>query len=201
MKSARGSFWPLARNPYGFSAGQVLPSTYSNSDGGTPLAGLVLSGNTLHEAASQGDSASAGTVFSLSFQPQPTITPLGTNIILSWPTNVAGFDYTGFTSQSTTNLASPAAWANFSPGGVVVNGQNVVTNPPLAHKCFSDRVSNNLASPTFTAGHMKTIMLPKHIRRFTPNSFLNSWRLQTFRVYFQIRQKMRLREFGRAWLN
>jgi hypothetical protein len=53
-----------------------------------------------------------------------TITPSGANVILTWPTN-----FTGFTLQSATNLASPAAWTTNSPTPVVVNGQNTVTNP------------------------------------------------------------------------
>jgi len=47
---------------------------------------------------------------------------------LSWLTNVAGFDYTGFTLQSATNLSSPV-WSTNSPAPVIVNGQNTVTNP------------------------------------------------------------------------
>jgi hypothetical protein len=63
------------------------------------------------------------------FGPQLTITPSGTNVILTWPTNVAGFDYTGFTLQSTTNLVPPAVWSTNSPVPVILNGQNTVTNP------------------------------------------------------------------------
>ena len=70
-----------------------------------------------------------GTVFSISFPPQLTITPSGANLILTWPTNVAGFDYTGYTLQSTTNLVSPVIWTTNSPTPVVINGQNTVTNP------------------------------------------------------------------------
>ncbi len=44
-----------------------------------------------------------------------------------WP--VAGFDYTGYTLQSTTNLVSPAVWSTNSPAPVVINGQNTVSNP------------------------------------------------------------------------
>jgi len=47
---------------------------------------------------------------------------------LSWPTNYAGFDYTGYTLQSTTNLVSPAIWTTVSPIPAIVNGQNAVTN-------------------------------------------------------------------------
>jgi len=48
-------------------------------------------------------------------------------VILSWPTNYAGFDYSGYTLQATTNLASPG-WTTNLPAPVVVNGQYTVTN-------------------------------------------------------------------------
>jgi len=66
---------------------------------------------------------------SLSFQPQLTITSSGPNVILSWPTNVAGFDYTAFSLQSTADLISPTEWSTNSPAPVVVNAQNKVTTP------------------------------------------------------------------------
>jgi len=98
----------------------------TNSDGAWPRAGLILSGNTLYGTAFEGGSSGYGTVFSLSLPapPQLTIIASGTNVILTWPTNAAGF-----TLQSTTNLGSPAVWTTVSPGPVVVNGQNAVTNP------------------------------------------------------------------------
>jgi uncharacterized repeat protein (TIGR03803 family) len=78
----------------------------TNSDGAFPNA-IILSGNTLYGTANLGGSSGNGTVFSLSFRPQLTITPFGvppSGIILSWPTNVAGFDYTGYTLQSAPAL-------------------------------------------------------------------------------------------------
>jgi uncharacterized repeat protein (TIGR03803 family) len=100
------------------------------------LGGLTVSGNTLYGTtpypygtAPGGGSSDNGTVYGLSFQPQLTITPAGGNVILTWPTNYAGFDYTGYTLQSTTNLVAPAVWATNSPAPVVVAGQNTVTNP------------------------------------------------------------------------
>ncbi|HEY1716913.1 MAG TPA: choice-of-anchor tandem repeat GloVer-containing protein [Verrucomicrobiae bacterium] len=102
----------------------------NGSDGANPVAGLILSGNTLYGTASQGGTIrpspiiSFGTVFSLFIQPQLIIIPSGTNVILSWPTNA-----TGFTLQSNTNFVSPAGWNAVSPAPVVVNGQNAVTNP------------------------------------------------------------------------
>jgi len=42
----------------------------------------------------------------------------------------------GFILQSTTNLVSPAVWSAVSPGPIVVNGQNAVTNPISGTKKF-----------------------------------------------------------------
>jgi uncharacterized repeat protein (TIGR03803 family) len=91
---------------------------------------LTLSGNTLYGTANGGGSSGDGTVFSLSFPPpQLTIIPSGSTMILTWPTNYAGFSYSGYALQSTTNLVSPAVWATNSSAPVVINGQNTVTNP------------------------------------------------------------------------
>ena len=49
---------------------------------------------------------------------------VGTNAILTWPTNVPGFYL-----ESTTNLGSSAVWNTNLPLPVVINDQNVVTNP------------------------------------------------------------------------
>jgi hypothetical protein len=61
--------------------------------------------------------------------PQLTIALSGPNVLLRWPTNNAGYDYTGFTLQSTTNLGASAVWRTNSPAPVVIGGQNTVTNP------------------------------------------------------------------------
>jgi hypothetical protein len=66
-------------------------------------------------------------VFSLALvsasRPQLNIISSGANAIITWPANA-----TGFTLQSATNLVSPAVWNIVSPGPVVVNGQNTITN-------------------------------------------------------------------------
>jgi uncharacterized repeat protein (TIGR03803 family) len=99
----------------------------TNSDGAYPEAGLILSDNTLYGTASEGGSSGVGTVFSLSFQPQLSITPSLANIILTWPSNYAGFDYSGYQLQSTTNLSS-SVWTTNLPAPVIVNGQYTFTN-------------------------------------------------------------------------
>jgi uncharacterized repeat protein (TIGR03803 family) len=110
-------------NLHNFAA--LLQST--NSDGTSPKGGLILSGNTLFGTASGGGTFGNGTIFSISFPPQLTVIPSGTNVILTWPTNSGGFSYDGYILQSTTNLVSPV-WTTNSPAPVVVNGQNTVTN-------------------------------------------------------------------------
>jgi uncharacterized repeat protein (TIGR03803 family) len=79
--------------------------SFTGIDGESPQAGLILTRNTLYGTTIYDYISGVGTVFSLSFRPQLSITPSGTNVILSWPTNVAGFDYTGYSLQSAPALA------------------------------------------------------------------------------------------------
>jgi uncharacterized repeat protein (TIGR03803 family) len=112
-------------NLHSFAAGSGFPNPI-NSEGIRPLAGLILSGNTLYGTTSIGGTAGYGTVFSLSLPspPQLAITRSGANVILSWPSNA-----TGFVLQSATNLASPVIWTT-------IGGQNVVTNPVAGPQKF-----------------------------------------------------------------
>ncbi len=122
----KGTVFSISTNGTDYA---VLYNFTNSPDGAAPESDLVFSGGVLYGTTEQGGSSSWGTVFSLSFAPQLTIIPYGENAILAWPTNYAGYDYTGFTLQSTTNLVSPAVWNTNLPSAVVVNGQNVVTNP------------------------------------------------------------------------
>jgi uncharacterized repeat protein (TIGR03803 family) len=107
----------------------TFPAGITNSDGADPYdAGLVMSGNTLYGTAVSGGSSGSGTVFSISFSPQLSIIQSEASLNLTWPTNFAGFDYTGYTLQSTTNLVS-SVWSTNLPAPVVINGQYTVTNP------------------------------------------------------------------------
>lgn len=62
--------------------------------------------------------------------PQLGIVRAGIKVIVAWPTS-----FTGFTLQSTTNLAAPV-WANVSPAPVVINNLYVVTNSPVVKQTF-----------------------------------------------------------------
>jgi uncharacterized repeat protein (TIGR03803 family) len=128
--SSNGTVFAVNTDGAGFTTLHSFTATYdpyyTNSDGAVPMAGLVLSGNTLYGTAGFGGSSGHGTVFSLSLPLPPPpliIISAGANVILTWPTNA-----TGFALQSTTNLHSPAVWTTVSTGPVVVNGQNAVTN-------------------------------------------------------------------------
>jgi uncharacterized repeat protein (TIGR03803 family) len=132
--SGSGTVFKLNMDGTGFT---TLYSFTGNSDGSSPYAGLILSSNILYGTAMTGGSSGNGTVFSLSLavsnlpqQPLLTITRSQSNLLLTWPTN-----FTGFTLQSTTNFSSPA-WTNVSPGPVVINGQNTVTNPIFGPRKF-----------------------------------------------------------------
>ncbi len=129
--SGSGTVFAVNTDGTGFTTLHSFTATNEfgdNNDGAHAWAGVILSCNTLCGTADGGGSSGHGTVFSLSFAPQLNIILSGANVILTWPTNVAGFSYAGFTLQSTTNL-SPAAWSTNLPAPVIVNGQYTVTNP------------------------------------------------------------------------
>ncbi len=123
----RGTVFAVNTNGTGFT--NLYSFVIPTSGGKSPDAGLILSGYTLYGTAYMGGISNNGTVFSLSFTPPMTIISSGTNIILTWSTNYAGFDYTGFTLQSATNLGLAAVWDTNLPAPVLVNSQNAVTNP------------------------------------------------------------------------
>jgi uncharacterized repeat protein (TIGR03803 family) len=126
--SSFGTVFAINTDGTGFTNLYSLSGGYG---GVFPYDRLVLSGYTLYGSASDyfSDPSGYGKVFSLSFPPQLTIVPSRTSVILSWPTNCAGFDYTSYILQSTTNLGASAIWTTNLPAPVVVNSQNTVTNP------------------------------------------------------------------------
>jgi PKD repeat protein len=52
-------------------------------------------------------------------------------VVLSWPTNAAGY-----TLQFATNLIPPVTWMNVTSPPVVINGQNLVTNSVASPQMF-----------------------------------------------------------------
>jgi hypothetical protein len=83
---------------------------------------LISSGNTLYGTANGGTNGT-GMVFSLSLpKPQLKINFSGSGVVMVWPTNLLNF-----TLQSTTNL--DPVWSPVPLSPVIINGQNVVTNP------------------------------------------------------------------------
>lgn len=86
-------------------------------------------GNSLYGAARYDGNFDNGKMFSLSFTPQLNIDSSEAGVILKWPTQIAGIDYTGFSLQSTTNLDSASAWSTDSFAPAVIHGQNTITHP------------------------------------------------------------------------
>jgi hypothetical protein len=78
---------------------------------------------TIQASSVAGGSCSLDSVLYASPVPVLAIIRSGVNVVLTWPTNAAGF-----TLQSTTNLASSAVWSTNLPSPVVVNTNNIVTN-------------------------------------------------------------------------
>jgi uncharacterized repeat protein (TIGR03803 family) len=116
---------------------------FEGNDGSDPYGDLILSDHILYGTTRYGGSLNKGVVFSLSLSvsaPRLTIIAAGGSVVLTWPANGATF-----TLQCTTNLVSPASWTNVSPGPVVVNGQNAVTNPISGTQKFY-RLSNQSQS-------------------------------------------------------
>jgi hypothetical protein len=95
---------------------------------GWPLA-VAVSDNTLYGLGG------ANTILGRFFQPSLRINSSQSNTVLSWPTNYAGFDYTGYTLESTPNLGSPT-WTSNLPYPLILNGQKTVTVPVTNRQQF-----------------------------------------------------------------
>ena len=103
----------------------------TNSDGAEPFGGLVISSNVLYGTTWFGGLNSDGTVFSLSVLPQIGIVSSGTNVIMTWSTNLPGF-----TLEFTTNLAPTANWVTNPTAPVILNGQYALTNSTSGKQKF-----------------------------------------------------------------
>ena len=112
--SGNGTLFAIDRDGTGFTtlhnfAPPYISSVGTNIGGARPVGGLILSGKSFYGTAFSGGSSGSGTVFSISFAPQLTIVPSGADVVLSWPSKVAGFDYAGFILQS-----APASTGTFT---------------------------------------------------------------------------------------
>jgi uncharacterized repeat protein (TIGR03803 family) len=87
------------------------------------VGGLILSSNVLYGTTEYGGTGADGTVFSLSLVPRIGIVRSGTNVVMTWTTNL-----TGFTMEFTTNLAPTADWVSNPAAPGILNGQYALTN-------------------------------------------------------------------------
>ena len=94
----------------------------TNSDGAHPVGGLLYAGGDLYGTASDGGALGLGTIFKISFPPTLFIAHVGTNAVLTWSSNVSGFNL-----ESTTNLTG--TWDPLA-------GQYSVTNPISGRQKF-----------------------------------------------------------------
>ena len=113
---------------------------YTNSDGAGPN-GLTLSGSVIYGATASGGGGGAGTIFSLdpgnyrahifNYQPRLSLTAVGGQIALSWPTN----DPT-FSLQATTTPADGNSWSPVAGSPAVVGDHFVLTAPFSGSQMF-----------------------------------------------------------------
>ena len=109
-------------------------ASFDRTQGSGPTTLVQASDGSLYGTTSTGGDLSLnngngyGTLFRLVMpQPPPTLNLalLGTQLILSWPTNAIGF-----TLQSSSDLSSSANWVDSTNPPVIVAGQYVLTNTP-----------------------------------------------------------------------
>jgi hypothetical protein len=130
----RAPTFGLQKNQFGFTVSWstnlpvlVAASTDLAKSSWSPVATNALHGGTFYFSDPQWKNYPSRfyrvTMFSGLLSPQLMITPSGSTLVLTWPSN-----FSGFTLQSTTNLGSSANWTALPPP-VIVNGQYTVTNP------------------------------------------------------------------------
>jgi uncharacterized repeat protein (TIGR03803 family) len=119
------------RTLYDFSGTLTNSDGYHTNSDGYGANTVSVSGDTLYGTTWLGGVGGGGTVFSISLNPQLTLEPIGSGMVLRWPTN-----FSGYILQSTIDLGSPAVWTNNLPAPVLVNGQYTVTNPISATQQF-----------------------------------------------------------------
>lgn len=128
--SANGTVFSMNNDGSGFAT--LHSFTGSSTDGGTPyFSGVIRYSNALYGTTCFGGIGPApgnGVIYSITFTPQLSIAQSGSNVVLSWPTNIAGFDYSSYTLQSTTNFFPSASWSAVSSPPAFTNGLYTVTD-------------------------------------------------------------------------
>jgi uncharacterized repeat protein (TIGR03803 family) len=162
--SGAGTVFSLSTNGTGFTNLYMFTATsysppYGNSDGATPVAELVLSGDTLYGTASDGGSSGNGSVFSLSLL--AVSAPLQVTTA-SLPDGTVGVAYNQTLTAS--GGQTPYNWTNSS--GALAPGLHLSTNgvisgtPTVAGTSnFTAKVTDAL-SATATQALVLTITLP-----------------------------------------
>lgn len=112
---------------YNWSSTSVMTGNEATTTEFTNSAGLPPGAYSLVVVAN----GIASDLVNFAIQPSLSIYSSGKNVVLSWPTNAAGFKL-----QFATNLVSPAIWNTNLPLPVVVSGQNVVTNQMSGSQMF-----------------------------------------------------------------
>jgi uncharacterized repeat protein (TIGR03803 family) len=116
-------------NLYSFTADSGFPS-YTNRDGGFPMANLVLAGSTLYGTTSAVGSSHYGTVFALNLVPPLGIVPAGNHVVISWPIWAQNCQL-----QASTNLTA-GSWSNITSGITTVSAGHVFTNAVSGNTVF-----------------------------------------------------------------
>jgi len=117
---------------HGFSAlGYNSSFIYGNADGSGPNGSLFLWDNQLIGTTFGGGTYNDGIVFTLPLGPQLAISPAGTDVVLTWPTNEAGFSL-----QSAPGLGAAETWSPVSPLPVAASSEFTVTNTATEQKLF-----------------------------------------------------------------
>src|ERR1700677_2699441 len=111
---SEGTVFSINTNGTGFTILYSMNDSDIYPDGFGPGGGVVLAGNTLYGANINGGAGSSGSIFALTLgaaapatPPGLTIRQAGTNILVMWPTNFAGYRL-----EFTTNLTPPLWYTN-----------------------------------------------------------------------------------------
>jgi uncharacterized repeat protein (TIGR03803 family) len=122
-----------AGNVFRVSTNGVLTTivSFDGTNGLSPAAGLIqASDGNLCGTTYAGGASDLGTIFRIVPPPRLAADRKESELILSWPTN-----YSGFTLQSSDNLASPV-WRDCTNAPAVAGAHFWVTNTPSAESQF-----------------------------------------------------------------